>query len=502
MIAFRKEHGALRMRSARDVMENLLCLDTKIPSVTAFLIRGAVENEPDEAIIMVFNPTAEKARIKLPAGDWCVCIHGTQAGTETLAVIRDWAEAAPISALVLVKRRKKMIYQTVCGDQLSALGFGTMRLPTLADGTIDEPLVEKMVAYAMDHGVNYFDTAVPYHSGMSEIVMGRVLSKYPRESYRLADKFPGHQIASGYDPKAIFEEQLKKCGVEYFDYYLLHNVYEKSIETYLDPRWGIMEYFIEQKRLGRIRHLGFSTHGRLDLIRRFLDLYGEHMEFCQIQLNYLDWTLQDAKAKYELLESRGIPVWVMEPVRGGKLAKLADTAEAKLKELRPNDSVPGWCFRFLQGLPNVKMILSGMSNMDHVVDNIRTFETSAPLNAQELAAVMEIAESMKNSVPCTACRYCTDGCPKGLDIPTLIAILNDLRVAPVTNTAMMLEFAPEEKRPSACIACGKCTRICPQGIDIPGALAELTEVLKTVPSWAAISKVREEEQKKLRETLK
>ncbi len=395
-----------------------------------------------------------------------------------------------------------MIYNEICGDKLSALGFGAMRLPTLADGSIDEALVEKMVAYAMDHGVNYFDTAVPYHSGMSEIVIGRVLGKYPRDSYRLADKFPGHQIAGSYDPAATFEEQLKKCGVEYFDYYLLHNVYEKSIETYLDPRWGILPYFIEQKRQGRIKHLGFSTHGRLELIRRFLDLYGEHMDFCQIQLNYLDWTLQDAKAKYELLESRGIPVWVMEPVRGGKLAKLSDAQEAKLKALRPDDSIPAWCFRFLQGLPNVKMILSGMSNMDHVVDNIRTFETNQPLNEQELAAVMEIAERMKNSVPCTACRYCTDGCPMGLDIPTLIAILNDLRFAVSTNTAMMLEFAPEEKRPSACIACGKCTRICPQGIDIPGVLAELTELLKTVPSWAAISKVREEEQKKLRESLK
>ena len=394
-----------------------------------------------------------------------------------------------------------MIYQEICGDRLSALGFGAMRLPTLADGSIDEALTEKMVAYALEHGVNYFDTAVPYHSGMSEIVMGRILGKYPRDSYRLADKFPGHQIASSYDPAAIFEEQLKKCGVEYFDYYLLHNVYEKSIETYLDSRWGILPYFIEQKRLGRIKHLGFSTHGRLDLLRRFLDLYGEHMEFCQIQLNYLDWTLQDAKAKYELLESHGIPVWVMEPVRGGKLAKLPESQEAQLKSLRPEDSVPAWCFRFLQGLPNVKMILSGMTNMDHVVDNIRTFETSAPLNEEELAAILEIAESMKKSVPCTACRYCTDGCPMGLDIPTLIAILNDLRVAPVTNTAMMLEFAPEEKRPSACIACGKCSRICPQGIDVPTVLAELTEVLKKVPSWAAISKIREEEQKKLRASL-
>ena len=394
-----------------------------------------------------------------------------------------------------------MIYKDYHGDRLSALGFGAMRLPTLADGSVDEALTEQMVDYAIAHGVNYFDTAMPYHGGMSEIVMGRILSKYPRDAYRLADKYPGHQIFSTYDPAATFEEQLKKCRVDYFDFYLLHNVYEKSIETYLDPRWGIMDYFIEQKRLGRIKHLGFSTHGRLDLIRRFLDLYGEHMDFCQIQLNYLDWTLQDAKAKYELLTQRGIPVWVMEPVRGGKLAKLDEGNEAKLKALRPEESTPAWAFRFLQGLPNVTMILSGMSNMEHVVDNIRTFETAKPLTAAELETVAEIAEGLKNAVPCTACRYCCDGCPMGLDIPTMIAILNDLRFAPSTNTAMMLEFAPEEKRPSACIACGKCARICPQGIDVPGVLAELTERLKTIPSWAAISRQREAEQAKARETL-
>ena len=192
----------------------------------------------------------------------------------------------------------------------------------------------------------------------------------------------------------------------------------------------------------------------------------------------------------------------MEPVRGGKLANLDESSSAKLKELRPDESVAAWGFRFLQGIPHVKMILSGMTNMDHVTDNIRTFETLKPLNKEELQAVFAIAESMKNTVPCTACRYCCDGCPKGLDIPTLIAILNDLRFAPSTNTAMMLEFAPEEQKPTACIACGKCTHICPQGIDVPGVLKELAERLKAVPSWAAISKLREEEQKKLMETMK
>ena len=232
-----------------------------------------------------------------------------------------------------------MLYKNFQDLRLSALGFGAMRLPTQADGSIDVARTEEMVRYAMDHGVNYFDTAYPYHGGMSEVVLGQILKQYPRDSFYLADKYPGHQIASSYDPAAIFEDQLKKCGVEYFDFYLLHDVYEKSIETYLDPKWGIIDYFLEQKRLGRIRHLGFSAHGGPDNLRAFLDAAGEHMEFCQIQLNYMDWTLQDAKAKCALLAERNIPVWVMEPVRGGKLASLSEENTAKLKALRPDESI-------------------------------------------------------------------------------------------------------------------------------------------------------------------
>ena len=390
-----------------------------------------------------------------------------------------------------------MIYNDFQGKKLSALGFGAMRLPTLADGSVDEAQVQEMVAYAIKNGVNYFDTAWPYHGGMSERIMGRVLKNYPRESFYLADKFPGHQISATYDPAATFEEQLRRCGVEYFDFYLLHNVYEKSIKTYLDPRWGILEYFREQKKLGRIKHLGFSTHGSIGLIEEFLDICGEDMEFCQVQLNYLDWTLQDAKAKYDLLTERGIAVWVMEPVRGGKLVNLKESDTAMLKALRPDESTAAWGFRFLQGLPNVKMVLSGMSNMEQLQDNIRTFEQRKPLNERETEAVFQVAEGLKNAVPCTACRYCVDGCPMGLDIPTYISVLNDLRFAPVTNSAMMLEFTPEEKKPSACIACGKCTKICPQNIDIPGAMKELTETLAKVPSWREVCRQREEEQKKL-----
>ena len=390
-----------------------------------------------------------------------------------------------------------MIIKEFQGKQLSLLGFGAMRLPTLADGTIDEAQVAEMTAYAIDHGVNYFDTAYPYHGGESERVMGRVLSRYPRESYYLATKYPGHQIIStGYHPAEIFEEQLEKCGVEYFDLYLLHNVYEKSIEVYRDPQWGIIDYFKEQKRLGRIKHLGFSSHGETACLKEFLDEYGADMEFCQIQLNYLDWTLQDAKGKYELLTERGIPVWVMEPVRGGRLAKLSEDDETKLKALRSEDSIASWGLRFLQGLPNVKMILSGMSNFQQMVDNVKTFTEVAPLSKEETSLLLDIAEGMKDSVPCTACRYCCDGCPVGLDIPTLISTYNEMRCSPNVNAAMKFEFLPEEKKPTACIACGQCVKMCPQGIDVPAALKDLNEKPKTLPSWAEICRQREEAAKK------
>jgi predicted aldo/keto reductase-like oxidoreductase len=187
----------------------------------------------------------------------------------------------------------------------------------------------------------------------------------------------------------------------------------------------------------------------------------------------------------------------MEPVRGGKLVNLKEDDCAKLKLLRPEESTAAWGFRFLQGLPNVKMILSGMSNMAQLQDNINTFEQRKSLDDQEMQRIFEIAEGLKNTIPCTACRYCVEGCPMGLDIPTYISVLNDLRFAPVTNTAMMLEFTPEDKKPSACIACGKCSRVCPQNIDIPATMQELTETLKKVPSWREVCRQREEEQKKL-----
>ena len=375
-----------------------------------------------------------------------------------------------------------MIYSEFQGKKLSALGFGAMRLPKHEDGTIDEQTVAEQVRYAIDHGVNYFDTAYFYHSGESESVMGRVLKEYPRDSYYLASKYPGHQV----DPKVtnpaeIFEDQLRKCQVEYFDFYLLHNVNEMSLDAYLDPKWGIVEYLKEQKRLGRIRHLGFSTHAAMPCLKRFLEVWGEDMEFCQIQLNWLDWTLQDAKGKYELLTERGIPVWTMESIRGGRLAKLSEDQEAALKCRRPNESAASWGFRYLQSLPNVKMILSGMTRMEDLKDNIRTFSEGEPLRSEEIALLMEMAEQMKDSLPCTACRYCCDGCPQGLDIPMLLEAYNELRFALSPVVRGRLDLLPAEQRPEACIGCGKCMKICPQNIDIPAAMRDLVEKLAQCP---------------------
>lgn len=392
-----------------------------------------------------------------------------------------------------------MIYSNFGNEKLSLLGFGAMRLPLASDkpdAPVDEALTADMVDYAISHGVNYFDTAYPYHNGESERIMGRILKKYPREQFYLATKYPGHQISASYHPADIFEEQLAKCDVSYFDFYLLHNVYENSIQTYLDPKWGIIDYFLEQKKLGRIRHLGFSSHGRVENLEEFLDKCGDAMEFCQIQLNYLDWTLQGAKEKYELLTKRNIPVWVMEPVRGGRLAALDESAKKRLEASRPAESTPSWAFRFLQGLPNVHVVLSGMSNMDQMKDNVKTFEKRMPLSGEEQEMLLEIAESMKNSIPCTACRYCCEGCPKGLDIPMLLSTYNEILFSQNLTVKMRLDALPKDKMPDACIGCGKCAKVCPQKINIPEHLHTFSDALAKMPSWEEMCRQREAAQKK------
>ena len=391
-----------------------------------------------------------------------------------------------------------MMMNEACGERLSRLGFGCMRLPQTPEKTIDEHELRHMIDYAIAHDVNYFDTAWPYHGGHSELAVGRILADYPRDTWFLADKYPGHQISASYNPAEIFEEQLKKCGVEYFDFYLLHNVYENSFGVYTDPKWDILNYFKEQKRLGRIRHLGFSSHARPDTLAKFLDYAGDSMEFCQIQLNYLDWTLQDAKAKYDLLTARNIPVWVMEPLRGGKLASLSEEDESRMTALRPEESIASWSFRWLQNLPNVKMVLSGMSDFEQMVDNVRTFSGGDPQTEEESALLADIAEGLKDALPCTRCRYCCEGCPMQLDIPMLIHAWNDLKFSGSMTGPMQMDALPEDKKPSACIGCGACAAICPQKIDIPTALSEFAERLSNTTSWAELCRQREEAARKLK----
>ena len=389
-----------------------------------------------------------------------------------------------------------MSYRDVEGIKLSMLGFGTMRLPVLEDGQIDTALTQSMIDYALDHGVNYFDTAWPYMQNHSETVVGACLKKHPRESFYLATKFPGHMVAERYDPADIFEQQLQKCQVEYFDFYLLHNVYENSVGVYDDPRWGIVDYFVEQKKRGRIRHLGFSSHADLPCLTDFLDRYGDKMEFCQLQFNYLDWTMQHGKEKYQLLEQRGIPLWVMEPVRGGKLASLAREDEQRLHALRPDDSIASFGFRWLQSFDNITMVLSGMSNMEQMADNIKTFDHLDPLSDAEQDIIMEAAERMKNSVPCTACRYCCDGCPVGLDIPDLLHKYNQLRIGSGSSVKMQLDALPTDKCPQACLGRGACAAVCPQKIAIPDQLAAFAAELDKVPSWADVCKERAEAERR------
>ena len=375
-----------------------------------------------------------------------------------------------------------MIYRDFQGMKLSGLGLGMMRLPVKNgdDAVVDEAAAAEMIDYAYQSGINYFDTAWGYHNGNSELTAGKFLSRYPRESYYLATKFPGYDPSNMGKVEEIFEAQLEKCQTPYFDFYLFHNVYEGNIDGYLDPKFGILDYLLKQKENGRIRHLGFSAHGSVPVIRRFLEAYGEHMEFCQLQLNYMDWHFQGAKEKVELVRDAGIPVWVMEPLRGGKLASAPAEMEAKLKSLRPEESVPAWAFRFLQAIPGVTMVLSGMSNMEQLKENIEIWKEDKPLNETEFDTVVSLAdeETRKDGLPCTACHYCTSHCPKGLPVPELIALYNEHKITGGGFLApMAVASMPKEHHPSNCIGCRSCETVCPQQIKISEMMADFTKIL-------------------------
>lgn len=363
-----------------------------------------------------------------------------------------------------------MIYKDFQGIQLSALGMGCMRLPTGGENNeIDMEATKEMIAYAMERGINYYDTAWGYHGGFSEPVMGEILSSYPRESFYLATKFPGYDLGNMSRVREIFEKQLERCRVEYFDFYLFHTVSESNIDAYLDPQYGIFDFLVEQKRQGRIKHLGFSTHGSLETVERFLRAYGSEMEFCQVQLNWLDWRLQNAKAKVELLERWGIPVWVMEPVRGGRLCKLEEKHLDRLQAIAPSRTLPEWAFRFIQSIPSVKVTLSGMSNFDQLKENIDTFETDEPLSEEELALLLEVGSEMMavGTYPCTSCRYCIEYCPQGINIPWMIELYNGrIYSGGEFKTPDVFRAMPKDKLPEGCLGCRACEAVCPQNIKI------------------------------------
>ena len=374
-----------------------------------------------------------------------------------------------------------MIYTELCGEKVSRLGFGAMRLPTIdpADprGQIDKEAAIALIRSAYEQGITYFDTAYVYGGGESETILGEALGIYPRDSYCLATKFPGlHPPKGGWNMdnvKATFEEQLKKLGTDYIDFYLLHGIMESDIHLYTDPNVPLADYFYQQKQTGRIRHFGFSSHGKPDTLKSVLE-WKDYFEFCQIQLNYLDWTLQNAKAQYELLVEAGLPVLVMEPVRGGKLVHLGEELESSMKQMRPDDSIAAWSFRFLKGLPGVKVVLSGMTYPDQLEDNLKTFGDEEGLTEKQQQFLFDsVVPTLLDAVPCTACRYCCEGCPRKLDIPTLISIYNEMRYG---GWSFRLHGLKEEELPKNCVACGKCKKVCPQGIDIPGVLKKMAEM--------------------------
>ena len=373
----------------------------------------------------------------------------------------------------VVRRRYKNTGLTV-----PLLGFGMMRLPRInpEKPDIDYATAEKQIRRALEAGVNYFDTAYFYHGGLSEKCAGDLLSKFPRDSYYLTSKMPVRSVRSEADVKRIFEEQLKKCRTEYFDFYLVHNLNQDRWKTTI--RCKVYEYLLEQKKKGRIRKLGFSFHDEPEVLETIAR--ARPWDFAQIQLNYLDWTLYRSKEQYEILTGYGIPVIVMEPLRGGALAGLNQEAVSILKKADPKASVASWAFRYAASLPNVICVLSGMTLTEHLEDNIKTFTRFKPLAAAERKVISQALAAYRKSgaIPCTECRYCMP-CPVGVQIPRIFGLYNHYKLTGnYGHFRLVYDKMPEDEQASACISCGACLKKCPQKIRIPEEMKKIADELK------------------------